>query len=123
MKKLFISILCAVSSFAMAESKPFTLNCSDEKNHATLEFDERILKDVCNDVSTERPEISFTINGVSDVWSPAPLFAMCARPIKKTMLQFRKSTEEQIYIEMDHSSKKATASIRMKENNYSLICQ
>lgn len=124
MKKLFLaSILCAVSSIATAESKSFTLQCADEKNQATIMFSEEILADVCADRSTEHPELSFTINGENNVWNPAPLFAMCARPINKTMLQFRKSIDEQVYIEIDHKRKTATASIRLKERHFNMTCQ
>ena len=111
------------SSLAIAAGPQITFSCTDGKNLATISFAEQILEDVCNDRSTEKPEISFAINNALDFWSPAPLIAMCARPLKKSMLQFRKSIDEQIYMEIAHDLSMVTASIRLKEKSYNMTCE
>ncbi|MNL02737.1 hypothetical protein D3C87_1232560 [compost metagenome] len=111
------------SSLTFAAGPQVTFSCTDGKNLATISFAEQILDDVCNDRSTEKPEISFAINNALDFWSPAPLIAMCAKPLSKSMLQFRKSIDEQIYMEIAHDFSKITASIRLKDKRYNMDCK
>ena len=111
------------SSLATAAGPQVTFSCTDGKNLATISFAEQILADVCNDRETENPEISFAINDAVDFWSPAPLIAMCAKPIKKSMLQFRKSIDEQIYMEIAHDFSTITANIKLLDKRYNMTCK
>jgi hypothetical protein len=111
------------SSLTLAAGPQVTFRCTDGKNLATISFEEQILSDVCNDRSTEKPEISFAINNVLDFWSPAPLFAMCARPLNKSMLKFSKSIDEEIYMEITHDFSNITANFHLKEKRYNMNCK
>ena len=119
----FLAALVLGSSVSFANGRLVTFSCGDGKNVGTISFDKQILADVCNDRSTEKPEITFAINYEMDFWSPAPLIAMCAKPLKKSMLQFRKSMDEQIYMEIAHDYSKITANFQLNEKRYNMNCE
>ena len=119
----FTASIILFSSLTFAAGPQITFSCTDGKNLATISFEKQILEDVCNDRETENPEISFAINDAVDFWSPAPLIAMCAKPIKKSMLQFRKSIDEQIYMEIAHDFSVITANFKLGDKRYNMNCK
>lgn len=123
LSRVLAATVVLFSSASFATPPLVSFSCTDGKNLATISFPEQILSDICNDIQTEKPEISFAINDQLETWNPAPLIAMCAKPIKKSMLQFRKSMDEQIYMEIAHDFSKITANFQLKEKRYNMNCQ
>jgi hypothetical protein len=120
---VFTATVLMFSSLTFASGPQITFSCTDGKNLATISFEKQILEDICNDRETEKPEISFAINDALDFWSPAPLIAMCAKPLKKSMLQFRKSIDEQIYMEIAHDFSVITANFKLNQKRYNMNCR
>ncbi|WP_413569612.1 hypothetical protein ACLWBD_03955 [Bdellovibrio sp. HCB117] len=106
-----------------ANAKTLDLLCKNREHLAQISFDAEIIHMACRNEAHPHPAISYSLNlGDAVTWSPVRTVLLCSEPLQKTMMNFYRSPEESIYLEVEHGLKRATASLKVQGQHYNMEC-